>query len=336
MGYTGQSRGRAPTHTWNTRPLAVVDHGGMAADDRSATEVVLAGLSREPVTTFAAADDPWILHARLVAERDEHVGVLAGAPPHVGRSLHQARAMAERDVRILNRASEELERVESRIASFGTLAGLRRAGRLERGHAEHALARAKDRLDSARSSRRVSERSVARLEAGEARRARFDGDNAWRVERVAAIDAELDRHWSTATLAAVRQDDPLAFGIERLRAARATYADDLDAYRASLPPDRTSAVGDAKRRLADREQDLRETRYAVEDRRRELAMTGERHWGRRDNQAVVPAERVLERAEDAVQAAVGAERAARERLDAEASNERKRARALAATEPQAM
>jgi hypothetical protein len=36
VGYTGQSRGRAPTHTWNTRPLAVADHGGLVADGRNA------------------------------------------------------------------------------------------------------------------------------------------------------------------------------------------------------------------------------------------------------------------------------------------------------------
>lgn len=65
VGYTGQSRRRAPTHTWNTKALAVADHVGLAADERSATEAVLAGLQREPVTTFAAADDPFVLDARL-------------------------------------------------------------------------------------------------------------------------------------------------------------------------------------------------------------------------------------------------------------------------------
>ena len=34
----------------------------------------------------------------------------------------------------------------------------------------------------------------------------------------------------------MRQDDPLAFGVERLRAARATYVDELDRVRRSLPP----------------------------------------------------------------------------------------------------
>jgi conjugative relaxase-like TrwC/TraI family protein len=333
VGYTGQSRGRAPTHTWNTRPLAVADHGGLVADERSATEVVLAVLSREPVTTFAADDDPWIVHARLVAERDGHLSVLAGAPPDPGRSLDYERARAERDVRILTRANEELERAEARIGGFGPLTGLRRSARQERSHAEHALARARDRLDAARATRRVSERRLGELEAAGARRARFDTDNAWRVERVGAIDAELDRHWATATLAAVRQDDPLAFGVERLRTARLTYAADLDAYRASLPPDNTAAVAEAKRGLAAREQDLREARYGVEDRRRQLEIASERHWGRRDKEGVVVAQRALERAEGAVAAVVGAERGARLRLDAAVSNERKRARVLADTEP---
>jgi hypothetical protein len=31
-GYTGQSRSRRPTHTWNTARVAVVDHGGALAD----------------------------------------------------------------------------------------------------------------------------------------------------------------------------------------------------------------------------------------------------------------------------------------------------------------
>ena len=46
------------------------------------------------------------------------------------------------------------------------------------------------------------------------------------------------------------------------------------------------------------------------------------------------AQRALEQAEEAVAVAVGSEQTARLRLDAEASHERRRAKALAATEPQ--
>ena len=33
-GYTGQSRSRQPTHTWNTKQLVAIDHGGILADQR--------------------------------------------------------------------------------------------------------------------------------------------------------------------------------------------------------------------------------------------------------------------------------------------------------------
>ena len=35
-GYTGQSRSRQPTHTWNTKQLVAVDYGGILADQRDA------------------------------------------------------------------------------------------------------------------------------------------------------------------------------------------------------------------------------------------------------------------------------------------------------------
>ena len=232
VGYTGQSRGRAPTHTWNTRPLAVVEVGGLPADDRSAAEVVLAGLSREPVTTFAAVDDPWVLHARLDAEREAHLEVLRTAPPDLRASLHAARAEAERAARLVATATVDLEGAEARLRGFGPLAGVRRSVRLERDRAEQAVAAASARLGRAH--------------------------------------AELDRHWSTATLAAVRQDDPLAFGIERLRAARATYAADRDRLDHRLPSDRTHAIRQSERELAGAEQDLRHAHLAATAARREL------------------------------------------------------------------
>lgn len=331
-GYTGQSRSQTPTHTWNTRPLTVAEVGGVVADDRSAAEVVLGGLSREPVTTFAAVDDPWVLDRRLCAERDEHLGVLATAPPDLRTSLGAARAAAERSSRFVERATGDLERAEANLAGFGPLSGLRRSGRTQRSGAEHALTRAAERLASARVERRASEHKLAELEAAEAKRLRFVADDGWRVERVRAINAELDRHWAAATLAAVRQDDLLAFGIDRLRSARAVAADDLAAYRASLPPDRSAAITEASRTLAAAEQDLRGSRAELVQRRRRLELAAERHWGRRDKAAVATATTGVEHAEVAVTAAEATERDARCRLDAEASSQLRRETALGATE----
>lgn len=53
------------------------------------------------------------------------------------------------------------------------------------------------------------------------------------IERARAIDTEIDRHWATAVLTAVRQDDAVAFGIDRLRAAGLCRRPD---YGAGLPP----------------------------------------------------------------------------------------------------
>ena len=333
VGYTGQSRGRAPTHTWNTRPLSVEEVGGLPADDRSSAEVVLAGLTREPVTTFAAMDDPWVLHARLDAERESHLAVLRTAPPDLRASLHQARANAERAARMVATASADLEGAEARLGGFGPLAGLRRSIRLERDRAEQAVAATTERLGQARAERRRADGRVVDLEANEARRLAFVADTAWRFERVAAINAELDRHWSTATLASVRQDDPLAFGIERLRAARATYTADLARLDNRLPSDRTQAIRQAERELAGAEQDLRLARSAATAARRDLDVASERHWGRRDKQALERCRRAVERADAAVARALAAEHDARRGLEGELAAQRERVAAMEAVAP---
>ena len=334
VGYTGQSRGRAPTHTWNTRPLAVVEVGGVPADDRSAAEVVLAGLNREPVTTFAAVDDPWILHARLDAEREAHLEVLRTAPPDLRASLHAARAEAERAARLVATATADLEGAEARLGDFRPLAGLRRSGRLERDRAERAVAEATERLGQVRAERRRADGRVVDLEANEARRLAFVAESAGRFERVAAINAELDRHWSTATLAAVRQNDPLAFGIDRLRAARTTYAANLARLDNRLPSDRSHAISQAERELAAAEQELRHARLVATAARRDLDVASQRRWGRRDKPALERCRRAVERAEATVTRAVAAEGGARRGLEAEMAAQRERVAAMEAVAPQ--
>src|SRR4051794_5755879 len=67
-GYTGQSRSRHPTHTWNTIPLAELDVGGQPVDRGDPAAQVAAALTRAPDVTFAAIDDPWVVHERLSGE----------------------------------------------------------------------------------------------------------------------------------------------------------------------------------------------------------------------------------------------------------------------------
>ncbi|HET7489359.1 MAG TPA: MobF family relaxase [Acidimicrobiales bacterium] len=252
VGYAGQSRSRVPTHTWNTRALVVADHGGVPADRRSATEVVLAGLEREPDTTFAANDDPFVLDRRLRAERAEHLRVLAAAPPDRSEELRMAEGMVRRmeaQARLAGKAAvEALERL-SLLNRQGPLQALRRRGRDERAAAQAALERARDNGASFVRLRRRHQERVAELRAGQDRRCAYLDEHRWRRGRIAAIGAELERHWADAVLVAAGQDDPLAFGLDRLRAARAHFAGRVAA--AAGPAPDSSAPAGPRRRDAD-------------------------------------------------------------------------------------
>ena len=63
-GYVGQSRGRQPTHTWNVRPVHD-EHAGIVVEPPTATEHVGRAMTRDPVKTFAAYDDPHVLDRQL-------------------------------------------------------------------------------------------------------------------------------------------------------------------------------------------------------------------------------------------------------------------------------
>ncbi len=78
-GYTGQSRSRLPTHTWNTAKVAAVDHGGVLADQRGLSELVAAALTREPDPRLAARSDPWAFDRQLHDLIVEHERVLVDA-----------------------------------------------------------------------------------------------------------------------------------------------------------------------------------------------------------------------------------------------------------------
>ena len=113
---------------------------------------------------------------------------------------------------------------------------------MPRTRAEEAAARADARLHQVRA-------------ADEQWRA-FEAEHGWRHERIVAINDRLDHHWARAALSAVREDDPLAFGVDELRRARATYAADLDTVVFTDPADRS----EVRRALREIDASLEETR----------------------------------------------------------------------------
>ena len=308
-GYVGQSRGRLATHTWNVTRLAEVDHGGIIVTRDPATEV-LAAMEREPAVHFAAHDDPHQLDRLLSAERAEHIAIIARQPPQVAKDLVETTERIARLTADQGHAAQGLAMATRELRALGPLERVRRGGR-------DRVRRAEEAVDGQHERGERIERDLAKARAELARhdellrqRLAWSVEHGWRAARVTEIDGQLAQHWRDAVLAVTRQDDPLAFGIDRLRQARLTTVRELHALDAALPPDRS----DALRRATD---DLHQREYELDHACRELAKAQQkrdqaeaRHWGRIDKDARRVAEHAVtdrradvERAEARVPAA---------------------------------
>ena len=227
-GYVGQSRGRSPTHTWNVRRVPETDHGGQRVQARSAADEVRAALEREDRHVFAASEDPHVLDRQLRAERTRHQQVLARRPPDVDYELRRAKATAKREAEHYRWALARRDKAQHSREEAGRVRHrVTRAGRDARYWAEHEDRLARYSVPHARDRMEEADAQVRRLERSAQAREAFDRTEAWRHERVAEIDDGLEHHWARTVLSAVREGDPLAFGPERLREARSTYAADL-------------------------------------------------------------------------------------------------------------
>jgi hypothetical protein len=102
---------------------------------------------------------------------------------------------------------------------------------------EEALAGAHRRLDRSQEALADARAKVARLETARAERAAWHVVDGWRLDRTTELERAVAHHWADVVLKAVRADDPLAFGVERLCQARATYGSDLRQVLDGLPAD---------------------------------------------------------------------------------------------------
>ena len=234
-GYTGQSRSRQPTHTWNTTRVAVVDHGGILADQRVGAEQVADALARQPDPSLAARSDPWTVDRQLRQQIAQHEQVLAGRPPDRQEAL--AAAVAERD-----RAQAWLANMDAiarhtarQLEELGRLAGLSRRGRDQRRSLEDQLAGDTERADTARHTYEEVAGRAAQLRRDQDTFEWFQAAEGWRRDDLTRLHEDLDHHWAQVVTACVRADDPLAFGIDKLRHARTTTLADLGRLDACHP-----------------------------------------------------------------------------------------------------
>jgi conjugative relaxase-like TrwC/TraI family protein len=228
-GYVGQSRSIQPTHTWNTTPQSIDDHGGRLVQPYSTpAEQIAAALARAQPKTFAAVDDPHLYERQIRAEQAAHQAALDQRPHDVADRLGGAEQVIAARQRDLDDAEDRLTHWQGEHQRTGGLHGLTRQRRQQHHRAANQvdfLAGVVDdhrqRLDHAGRQR---DGLLVQQEAG----ATFDQANAWRTERIRELHHQLERHWTVAVLDAARDGYPAAHGIPRLRAARGTILDRIE------------------------------------------------------------------------------------------------------------
>jgi conjugative relaxase-like TrwC/TraI family protein len=330
-GYSGQSRSRQPTHTWNTATVAASDHGGVLADRRSPAQQVAAALARQPDSRLAAHSDPFIVERQLVAQIEAHRAVLDRQPPD--RFAAVARADQE-----LARAQERQSNRESIVAgtregldAVGTLSGLTRNGRAERRRWQAKLVDDLDAAEQARAATAATATKCEQLRRGQAAHDRFEQTHRWRRGEVAALRSRLDHHWADVIASCVRADNPLAYGIDKLRRARQTLAGDLCDIEASIPVDLDREQARTRRELVSAAIARREAQHGLDDAVRRAEQAGQRRWGRRDHDSITRARQEMSSQQRRLQHAVEAEAAAKERFVELGKHHQQRRHALAET-----
>jgi conjugative relaxase-like TrwC/TraI family protein len=333
-GYTGQSRSRHPTHTWNTTPVDDGDHGGRLADRRTAHQQVVAALARVPDTTMAAVDDPWPPERRLRAVIDAHYAVLDRQPPDRTRALTDARhaVAAARDD--LAAADRRVAETGVELDRLGPLRGLSRAGRAERRQLEERLAADQHAVIDAAGVAARAEHRLGRLERDQATHDRFEATEGWRRDAIATAVDRLDAHWTAVALASCRADQPLAFGVEPLRLAHRRLTRRLADLDASLPADRDVERRAARTRLGDVVAERRSAERDLADGTEHHDRLSQQRWPRRDSHAIGAAADRLHQAQDRLGRAHEAQGDARACLEALDAHQQKRRHALNATAPQ--
>jgi hypothetical protein len=332
-GYTGQSRSRQPTHTWNTKQVVTVENGGILADQRHPAEVVAQALAGQPDPTLAARSDPWTLDRQLCDQMAEHERVLASRPA----DSHQALAAAATQLRSAEDCLANMDAVAActvrQLESQGVFAGLSRGGRQERGHLQEKLTADRQRAQVARERRDDTAARVAVLQLDRDAFERFEKAEGWRRDDIRRLHQQLDDHWARVVAACVRADDPLAFGIDKLRHARATTAAGVGKLDATITPDRAKDWQETRAQLPTFVRARQEAEAALARSRQGLDDASRRRWGRQDHEAINVAKRQLRMAGQDLERAVVAERHLGEHLARILSHQQERQHAITDSAP---
>jgi hypothetical protein len=255
-GYVGQSRSIQPTHTWNTSPQPLDDHGGRLVQPYSTpAEQIAAALARAQPKTFAAADDPHRYERRIRAEQAAHQAALDQRPGDVSDQLHRTEQVIAARQRDLADARERLAYWQREHQGTRGLHGLIRHRREQHHHTANQIGFQAGVVDDDRQrldhACRQRDDLLVQQEAG----VLFDKANSWRVDRIRDLNHQLEQRWTLAVLDAARDGYPAAHGIQRLEAARNTILNHIETLAESAsgaaPPATPSPLDDPLRALSD-------------------------------------------------------------------------------------
>ena len=275
-----------------------------------------------------------MLDRQLREQIAEHERVLATRPP--GRQ------------EAVGAATKELQTAQSRLASMnavaaqtarpleaiGPFAGLSRRGRDQSRSVRDKLAADAERATIARDKRDEVADRFAKLRHGQEAFEHFEAAEGWRRDEIPRLQDQLDHHWAGVVAVCVHADDPLAFGIDKLRHARATLAADLQRLADRVPIDRCAEWEVGRRQLGDALRDRHDAEQALADCRAVLQHVSRRRWGRHDRDAVAAAQARLAIAKQRSEQEEAAERDLRNRLAAIARYEDDRQKTIVETKPQ--
>ena len=210
------------------------------------------------------------------------------------------------------------------------MAGLSRRGREQRQLLHDRLEGDRRRATVARDRYEEVAARVERLRQDQDAFERFETAEGWRRADLVRLGDQLDHHWAEVVAACVGADDPLAYGIDKLRHARSTLDDARRAIDAAVPEDRADQWHQAGRQLAQVVSQRHHAEELLAQSQARLQDAGRRRWGRPDHQAVVAAQAAACRRGSQAQQAASAERDLRERLAALAEHQQQRQDRIAA------
>ena len=274
-----------------------------------------------------------MLDRQLREQIAEHERVLATRPP----DRRQALVAAAKELQAAESWLAKMDAVASETArqlgELGPFAGLSRRGRQERRLVQEKLGTETERSTAARDRRDEVAGRVERLGHEQEVFEHFEAAESWRRDVIPRLQGELDQHWAQVVVNCARADDPLAFGVDKLRHARNTVATDLRRLADGLPGDRGGEWEQARIQLTDALKERHDAEQALADSRSRLQSASRRRLGHRGSAAVASAGEQLVLAEERLEQGVAAERDLRDRLAAMARHQQAHREAIAAMAP---